>query len=207
MENAWKVCHTNSTNSNSYSPFELKDNYRTIEINHKTSSIKQVDGVLFLADTLKKEVLEGTKKQQLKKMKELTELFVQFGKIAMMTGIVSSLATVIMQPLTVSASTFMVTPTSNVNPVEITPEKIMEWALYIAKILQSIGIGLSMSMVAVAAMYMIITRKKKEGTEWLSNIVKGVIQVIVSVPLIWAIFQISQALFGSLPFIDVVFSK
>jgi len=194
--------------NNSSIPFELKETYTSTRI--KTNVTKQklniddkVNGVLFLAETLKEEVLQGSLIQKKKNAKQLKKLLIQFVTISLMTGVGMSFGILTAEPLTASANSFMTTTTANTpTTVEITPDSIMDWALKIALLIVAVGVGLSMSMFAIVGIYLMLTRKRRESIEWNADIIKGVVQVLVSIPLIYSLFQLSQLVFKNLPFLE-----
>lgn len=211
MQNTWKAYQEKSLNNNSFCPFELKETYsstrtkeKVLDLNMKSKvgKLTKEEGVLFLAQTLKEEVVQGTKKQQKKNLKQLKKLFIQFATISLMVGVGTSFGIITTEPLTASANSLMAT-TANATPTtEITPDSIMDWALKIALLVVAVGVGLSMSMFAIVGIYLMITRKRKEALDWNSDIIKGVVQVLVSIPLIYALFQLSQIVFKNLPFLE-----
>ncbi|MCM3387366.1 hypothetical protein M3649_04355 [Ureibacillus chungkukjangi] len=210
MNYAWQTYQEKlSTNNSAFSPFELEDNYvstRTKYTSTKSKQFvnknKQVEGVLFLAETLKEEVLQGTEKQQKKKLKQLRKLLIQFTTIALMVGVGTGFEMITLQPHTVEASNLMTTTANSTPAPEITPDSIMDWALKIALMVVAIGVGLSMSMFAIVGIYLMITRKRKESIEWNSDILRGVVQCLVSIPLIYSLFQLAQMVFKNLPFLQ-----
>jgi len=212
MRHTWQSYQEElATNNNSFCPFELKETYSStrtkdkvldLGMKSKVGKLTKEEGVLFLAQTLKEEVTKGTKKQQKKNLKQLKKLFIQFATISLMVGVGTSFGIITTEPLTASANSLMAT-TANATPTtEITPDSIMDWALKIALLVVAVGVGLSMSMFAIVGIYLMITRKRKEALDWNSDIIKGVVQVLVSIPLIYALFQLSQIVFKNLPFLE-----
>jgi len=195
-----------ATSNDSFSPFELKDTYTSTSMKSMVNKQKlnmdnKTNGVLFLAETLKEEVLHGTQKQQKKNLKQLKKILIKFVTIAAITGVGMSFGILTTEPLTASASSLIATAGAE-TATEITPDTIMDWALKIALLVVAVGVGLSMSMFAVVGIYLMITRKRKEAMDWNSDIIKGVIQTLVAIPLIYALFQLSQIVFKNLPFLD-----
>lgn len=207
MQSTLKIYQKELSNNSSI-PFELKETYTSTRI--KTNVTKQklniddkVNGVLFLAETLKEEVLQGSLIQKKKNAKQLKKLLIQFVTISLMTGVGMSFGILTAEPLTASANSFMTTTTANTpTTVEITPDSIMDWALKIALLIVAVGVGLSMSMFAIVGIYLMLTRKRRESIEWNADIIKGVVQVLVSIPLIYSLFQLSQLVFKNLPFLE-----
>lgn len=205
MNYVWKT-YTEESVNNSFSPFDLKESYTSVSTKFKDVNANVKLGIdkkiLFLAESLKEEVMQGSEKQQKQKFKQLKKLFVQFAKIVAIVGVSSILQMTIAQPLTVEASNFMTPTVDMTSPEEITPSKIMEWGLKIALIIVAIGAALSMSMFAIVGIYLMITRKREKTIEWNSDITKGLIQVLVSIPLVYALFQLAQIIFRNLPFLS-----
>lgn len=140
------------------------------------------DKVLFMAETLKKEVLEGN--HQLKKIRQLKKIFRKF---AVVLGVRVGMAT-----KAFAATTATATATT------ITPAIILHWGIMLALITVSIGVAISMSMLAVAGIYRMFKRRD-EATEWSVDIVKGLVQVLVAVPIVYVVFTIAQHMFKALP--------
>ena len=191
------------------SPFELKDTYSTTRI--KVTGTKQmlnidekVKGALFLAGNLKEEVLKGTLVQKKKNIKQLKKILEQFVAISVMTGVSLSYGMITADPVLASANNLMVTTTTMnaANTPQITPDIIIDWAMQIALLVMAVGFGLSMSMFGIVGIYLMFSRKKKEVIEWNSDIIKGLVQVLVSIPLVYALFHIAQIVFKNLPFLE-----
>jgi hypothetical protein len=140
------------------------------------------DKVLFMAETLKKEVLEGN--HQIKKIRQLKKLFRKF---AVVLGVRVGMAT-----KALAATTATATATT------ITPAVILHWGIMLALVTVSIGVAISMSMLAVAGIYRMFKRRD-EATEWTTDIVKGLVQVLVAVPIVYVVFTIAQHMFKALP--------
>lgn len=140
------------------------------------------DKVLFMAETLKKEVLEGN--HQLKKIRQLKKLARKFGVIL---GVKVGMPT-----LAFAAGT------GTVAAQTITPAVILHWGVMLALITVSIGVAISMSMLAIAGIYRMF-RRADEATEWSTDIVKGLVQVLVAVPIVYVVFTIAQHMFKALP--------
>jgi len=104
--------------------------------------------VLFLAQNIKKEVLEGSHK--LKKIRTLKKLYKKF---AVAFGVKVGMAS------PAFAATVAVAPQT------ITPAVILHWGIMLALITVSIGVAISMSMLAIAGIYRMFKRRD-EATEW-----------------------------------------
>lgn len=196
MQVTWKTYKEKLSSS----PFELKDGYsspQSKDIKIKSKSDVS-EGVLFLARNLEEEVMNGSKKQQKKNIKELRRLLTRFAIIATTAGIGMATA----QPLTAEASSFVTTATNTPTTPEITPSTVMNWGLTIALIVVSIGVAMSISLLAIAGIYLMVTRRRKQVEEWNSDIIKGLVQVLVAIPLIYSLFHLAQTVFRNLPFLE-----
>lgn len=206
MNHVWKNYQEELQNNNSSIPFNFEENYNSSSYKHKSSNLILKDkfdkGVLFLAETLKEEVIQGTKKEQKKKVKQLKKLFVQLAMISMTIGLGTSLEILTAQPLTASANSLIPTTTETSPLTDINPTNVMKWGLTVAMIVVSVGIAVAISLFAIAGIYLMFTRKRKEASEWTSDIIRGLTQVIVSIPLVYALFQLAQYIFKSIPFLD-----
>lgn len=209
MTYTWQDYQEKLTVNNTDSfPFDLKDTYSTTT-KYKKSTLnfngkidKRTEDVLFIAETLKKEVLSGTKKQQQKNLKQLKKLFLKFTMIALTVGVGTSLGMTLLLPDTVSAATNLIPTATDQPPIDINPKTIMEWGLMISLIIVAVGIALAISMFAIVGIYLMLTKKKEEAISWNSDIVKGLVMVIVAIPLVFSIFQLAQSIFANLPFLS-----
>lgn len=148
--------------------------------------------VVFMVDSLVKEVSGGTKSQQQRKRKQLRKLMqVSSSVLGLMVGMTSP----------VSANSLLTT-NSTVEP--ITVDKIFEFGQTLAVLSVSAGIALSMVLLAIAGMYRML-RKQREAQEWTSDIIKGLVQVLISIPIVYILYVLAQALFSSLPGLSGLF--
>lgn len=207
MKHVWKDYSHKAKDTNPFSPFSLKDNYNSSSVKCSTDTLIQkyddssyVNKMFFLAETLKSEVMTGTRGQQKKNTKQLKRLFFQFSKIALSIGMVSILGMHMLSPHTVAAST-LIKVNAPTTP-EITPTVIIDWGLQIALLVMAAGFALSMIMFGFVGMYQMVTRKRDVVIEWNSDIVKGLVQVLVSIPLVYALFLLAQFVFKRLPIFE-----
>lgn len=152
-------------------------------------------GTTFLTENLVKEVIQGTEVKKKRNVKELKKLYKGFVSIlAVGTGMGMLL------PLTTFAqeTTNPLVGQQDVAPIDITPPQVMEWGMTLALIVVSVGVALSVSMLAVAGIYRMF-RKRKESAEWTTDIVKGLVQVLISIPIVYALFYLAQLIFQHLP--------
>jgi hypothetical protein len=113
------------------------------------------------------------------------------------------------QTFLITASSFMILPLKSMAassvPVGTTnlpqsavgmPPELLQLLLQILKI--SVGTAVLLSMILlVGAGVMRMFRKKKEATEWTTDIVKGLIQILVAVPIVFLIYFVVNLLFSN----------
>ena len=158
-------------------------NLTTTTRGYKVSFRSEIeDKMLFLAETLKQEVLEGG--HQIKKIRQLKKLFRKF---AVVFGVKVGMA----------SPAFAATVATGAAQT-ITPAIILHWGIMLALITVSIGVAISMSMLAIAGIYRMF-RRRDEATEWSVDIVKGLVQVLVAVPIVYVVFTVAQHMFKALP--------
>lgn len=156
---------------------------------------KVEDNVLFIASTLQKEVIKGTTEQQRKKIKQLKKLLKGF-VVVIGAGIQATPKAFAAAPLTGA------TTTAAAN--QITPAMVMSWGLNLALISVSVGVALSMTLLTLAGIYRMM-RKRKEAEEWSVDVIKGLVQVLVAVPVVYLLFYLAQTVFKSLPILSGLF--
>lgn len=145
--------------------------------------------VLFMGETLFKEVMNEEQGKRLKKIKKLKKI---------MRISVSILATAMTMAPKVFAATELTAQAA------ITPAQIMVWGKTIALISVSAGIGLSMTMFAVAGIYRMF-RKRREATEWTSDIIVGLVQVLIAIPSVYVLYFLAHFLFSHLTVLSPLF--
>lgn len=147
------------------------------------------DHTAFIVENLIKEVKSGTSQQQRQKIKQLKSLFRKF--VSILGG-----AAAIAPKATFAAGTGM--SAGALAGTTITPQIVMHWGITLSLITVAVGVALSGSLLAVAGIYRMF-RKRDVAQEWTTDIVKGLVQVLVAVPVVYTIFQLSQLLFKNLP--------
>ena len=140
--------------------------------------------VNFLVETFRKEVELAEGGKQRKKIKKLKKLM----KVSL-----SVLAT----GLHLSPRAFAQTATTATNIDPITPALVMKFGLTVALVAVSAGVALSMIMLTIAGMYRMF-RKRREAEEWSQDIIKGLVQVLISVPTVYLLYFLAQLLFQHL---------
>lgn len=148
--------------------------------------------VLFLSENLKREVMEADGGKQKKKVKQLQSL---------LKASLSVLAVGISLAPKAFAAAGMVAPVASET---ITPALIMKWGLTLALISVSAGVALSMTMLSIAGIYRMF-RKKDKATEWTQDIVKGLVQVLIAVPIVYTLYFLAQILFSHLTALKALF--
>lgn len=155
-----------------------------------------LDSTTFLAETLYKEVVNqdrlSGKNRKLKSLKKLHKGYMSILVTAMMV----SPTTVFAQ----SGDTYqnMVPVTSD---QEITPNLVMQWGFSLALTTVAIGIAIAGSLLALAGVYRML-RKRKEAEEWTTDIIKGLVQVLIAIPVVYSLFYLAQIVFQRIPFLE-----
>lgn len=145
---------------------------------------KQEEQVLFMAATLKEEVLQGTVEQQAKQAKKLKKIvkgFLVAGGVAIQTA-PRALATGLQATAT--------------NP--ITPATILDYGMTLAFILVASGVAFAMIALTAAGVARMFKRRDIADA-WSTDIVKGLVQVLISIPTVLLLFYIAQMVFKNLP--------
>lgn len=168
--------------------------------------------VSFLAQSLYEEVIQGNKKQQKNKMKKLKKLHKGFTSI-LLVAIMHQPLTAFAQPQTNPPNTPIIPATPGAPTTQatsfptltegasITPDIVMGWGLNIALMTVAIGVAVASGLFVIAGVYRMF-RKRKEAEEWSTDIIKGLVQVLVAVPLVYALFHLAQIVFGSIPVLN-----
>ena len=161
-----------------------------VKVPNLTEEDRVKNQVSFLAEGLRKEVMTGPTKQRERRVKTLKKL---------QKGFVSILgAVMLINPVTAFAQTIGDTYPAIQGGMEITPNIVMSWGLNIALMTVAIGVALSGALFAIAGIYRMF-RKRREAEEWTTDIIKGLIQVLIAVPTVYALFHLAQIVFKSLP--------
>lgn len=168
--------------------------YRTSS-NNESSSI--VNNTSFLAETLCKEVISqdqlSGKNRKLKSLKKLHKGFVSILVTAMMVS----------PNITFAQDTGMynnmMTPVSS--DQEITPSTVMQWGMSISLVTVAIGVAIASSLLVIAGVYKML-RKEKEAEQWTTDIIKGLVQVLIAIPIVYSLFYLAQIVFKRLPVLE-----
>ncbi|AMQ66504.1 hypothetical protein BH753_gp022 [Bacillus phage Shbh1] len=179
-----------------YRPFE------TINVGKDTLKMSMEEQVVFIANILQEEVIHGSKDKQQVKLKKLRKLQKKFVSI-LRFGAVSTVAFTPLQALA-QTSSLPHSITGGGVGTEITPTVVMQWGLTVALITVAIGVALSGALLATAGIYRML-RKREIAVEWTTDIIKGLIQVLIAVPTVYALFYLSQIVFQNLPMLKGLF--
>jgi len=144
---------------------------------------------VFMIETLTREVMSGSPSQQARKVKQLKKLVKGFAVIT---------------AVSIQSAPKALAATATVTGQAITPAAIMQWGLSLAAITVSSGVALSMVMLGVAGIYKMF-RKGDIASQWSLDIVKGLVQVLISVPVVYALFYLAQVVFKNLPALGSLF--
>lgn len=148
------------------------------------------DKMLFIKNSLIEEV--GTNPKKARSLHKL------FKRLAIGVGVK------LMLPATALAATHKAA-TVTASASQITPQHVLHWGLILALVVVSIGVALSMSMLAIAGIYRMFKREK-EATEWSNDIVRGLVQVLIAIPVVYIFFLLAQMVFTNLPALNGLFS-
>lgn len=166
-------------------------NHKVLISNDVKTYEKVKEDLPFLVKRLQKEVTKGSQKQQLKRIKSLKMIqrtFVSMLGIYMVT-----------LPIPTFAQTQEEnTPLTTMEGQEITPDIITGWGFKIALLAVSIGVAISGTLLATAGVYRMF-RKREEAEEWTTDIIKGLVQVLIALPTVYALFHLAQIVFQALP--------
>lgn len=159
---------------------------------YKAIKPSKIDSITFLAEIFHKEVMDqdqlSGRNHKLKSLRRLQKGFTSILIAAMMVSPSSALA---QTPGTLT------TPTTE----EITPNLVMEWGMQLSLITVAIGVAISGSLLAIAGIYRML-RKRKESEEWTTDIIKGLVQVLISIPVVYALYYLAQIVFKNLPILS-----
>jgi vacuolar-type H+-ATPase subunit I/STV1 len=158
---------------------------------------EKTNGVTFLAQRLTEEVTKGTAIQQQKNLKRLKKLYKGFVLLLGVRAVIT--------PLTASASTTSTSTTvAGLTAQSLTPALALHWGLTVSLMVVALGIAVSSSLLAIAGIYRMF-RKREEATEWTTDIVKGLVQVLIAVPVTYLLFYLAQVVFKSLGVLSGLF--
>jgi hypothetical protein len=157
-------------------------NYKlnSFEINQESIPFNNVN---FHIPTLIEEVKQLSKSEK-KKYKKVLKTFLMTASSFMILPLRS-----------MAALSVPVTATNLPQTAEGLPPELL--ALLLKLLVISVGAAIILSMILlVGAGVMKMFRKKKEANEWTVDIIKGLIQILVAVPVVFLIYYVATNLFS-----------
>jgi len=146
-------------------------------------------GMAFIVETLYREVTAGSPTQQNKKVKQLKK-------------VVRSLMVVLAASIQTAPKAFAAT--ADIANQTLTPALILKWGTSLALLAVSASVSLSMIMLAVAGLLRMLN-KRDMATNLSTDIVKGLVQSLVAIPLVSLLFYLAQIVFKNLPSLGSLF--
>ena len=147
----------------------------------------RINTVNFHIPTLIKEV-EMSSHAKIKQYKKIIQTFLTTASSFMVLPLRSMAAS--------SVPTQQIGTTNLPTSVDGMPPELLKLLLDLLKI--SVGTAVILSAILlVGAGVMRMLRKKKEATEWTTDIVKGLIQILVAVPIVFLIYFVVNLLFSN----------
>jgi hypothetical protein len=153
-------------------------------------AVTEEERITFLADQIVKEVMEtNSPVVQRKKTKQIKK-FLQTA-----TNVLGTLAA-IAPKATLAATTTEIA--ANVSMNTLTPHMVLQYGLSLAGITVAAGVSLAMVMLAVAGIWSMF-RKRQQAQEWSQDVIRGLVQVLVTVPCVTLLYLLATILFTHLP--------
>ncbi|BEU14770.1 hypothetical protein [Bacillus phage CM1] len=144
----------------------------------------------FLVENVVREVTEATEGHKVKKVRKLKKLVkVSLSVLA---------ASINIAPRAMASGVTGGTPLLS----PLTPAVVMEWGLQLAFIAVAAGVAVAMVTLTTAGVYRML-RKKQEADAWSQDILKGLTQVLISVPSIYLLYYLAKLLFQNLNFLKL----
>src|SRR5690625_1314896 len=138
-----------------------KESSKGVNVNKQRFFInKEEENLDFLTRKLRKEVMDGTKSEQIKKLKTLQKIQIRW------LLILGGMATII--PKRISAQTEVDQTDIKEemailnDSIALTPNLVMEWGLKVAMMAVAIGVAISGALLAMAGVFRMI-RKRQEA--------------------------------------------
>ena len=154
-------------------------------LNYHYTSFEANDSVNFHIPTLLKEVSQSTRKQK----RQYKKIITSFLATASSTLLLSSKSMANSVPPSQSIPVTKLPTTADV------PAELMEIMSTLLVISTSLAVFICIGMLILAGLLRAL-RKRKESTEWTTDIIKGLVQVIVAAPLVFLIYYVASSLFG-----------
>jgi len=153
----------------------------------KVTETQAEDKSVFMATNLIEEVVQEVDGKRIKKAKKLKKLL----KVAM-TVLGVSLNTA---PKAFAATTAIASST-------LTPGMIFQYGLVVAGIAVAVGVVTSIVMLSMAGTYRMFG-KKQEANAWSQDIIRGLVQVLISIPSVYLLYYLAKLLFDNLDFLKL----
>jgi len=152
----------------------------------------QEDATVFMYQNIKEEIMNATGMQKLKKIKQAKKI------IRMSLSILGASAGLSTRAFAsgVTGNTPLLSPFS--------PSVMVEYGLQVAFLAVGIAVALSIVLLVIAGTLRMF-RKSNEANMWTQDIIKGITQVLISVPSIYIIYRVASYLFRNLNFLSLGF--
>lgn len=154
----------------------------------------------FIVETLKQEVTTGNESQQKKKLKQLKKIQKRFVSILGATGM--SVGMFLSSSKVANAQELPYTPTQSGDVLNA--EVIQNWGITISALVVGIGILMALVLLGAAGIWRMF-RKQREASAWTTDIIKGLVQVLVAVPIVYGLYHLSQIILNSLPTLSITY--
>lgn len=153
----------------------------------KVTVIKTEDESVFMVNNLIEEVMQEVDGKRVKKVKKMKKLL----KVTM---------SVLGMTLNTAPKAFAAT--AAVTSSAITPAMIFKYGLMVAGVAVAVGVVTAIVMLAVAGIYRMF-RKKQEADAWSQDILRGLVQVLISIPSVYLLYYLAKLLFDNLDFLKL----
>ncbi|MEH7116011.1 hypothetical protein V7128_01130 [Neobacillus vireti] len=132
----------------------------------------------------------------IKEVKQLPKSKIKHYKKTIQTFLITASSFTMLPLKSMAASSVPVGTTNLPESATGMPPELLQLLIQILKI--SVGTAVLLSMILlVGAGVMRMFRKKKEATEWTTDIVKGLIQILIAVPIVFLIYFVVNLLFSN----------
>lgn len=82
------------------------------------------------------------------------------------------------------------------------PQTVFEWAMRLGLVGLGASVGFTFLLLIAAATLKQLggEKRRKKSKEWNTDIIKGFVQVLVAIPLVFALYYLATTIFGQLDF-------
>ncbi|QEG13657.1 putative membrane protein [Bacillus phage vB_BspM_MarvelLand] len=153
----------------------------------KVTVTQAEDKSVFMVNNLVEEVVQevdGKRVKKIKKMKKLLKVAVSVLGVSLNTAPKAFAATA-----TIASST-------------LTPAMIFKYGLMVASIAVAVGVVTSIVALSMAGTYRMFG-KKQEANAWSQDIIRGLVQVLISIPSVYLLYYLAKLLFDNLDFLKL----